>query len=431
MRTGATRLIAFGVLAALGATPAAHAKKVKSKGQVSIESRAFMPDDIDRTDDYGFGVAARLEAKYKKKPFELKAGIFARTDALDDTRAVVYAEDLFVGYRLKPLKMRLRVGYQVLNWTALEVFHPADIINARNYDSRLENPDKFGEPMVELRFKVLEGTVTGYYMPFARAPRLPVGTSRLSPFPKELPIPVGEPLMVGRDRAIDDNALEHQWAVRIVQTLGDADLSFHVVQHMDRAQPTQVVDLATGDVRPVFHFVTQIGGTWQQVIGPLIGKLEVAHREFGYPDPDPAFRLTHREQLDHTQAAFGAEFGWEYGELGWSGTAVVEGQFMFTYDEPRLAEPDLGPFENDVLVGYRHAFNDEAGTLLDLGVIIDTADPSQMLARIRAVRRLGEVWQIEGNARVVTAEADLELEARGLERWSAADEFNLTLTRFF
>ena len=87
MRTGATRLIAFGVLASLGATPAAHAKKVKSKGQVSIESRAFMPDDIDRTDDYGFGVAARLEAKYKKKPFELKAGIFARTDALDDTRA--------------------------------------------------------------------------------------------------------------------------------------------------------------------------------------------------------------------------------------------------------------------------------------------------------------------------------------------------------
>lgn len=425
----ATALFAMGLAAPGGA----GAQDVSSRGQVALEGRAFWPDDIERTEDFGMALAARLEAEVDLRPFGGQMRLFARNDVLDDTRDLVAIEELYLSWRERPL--RLRVGWQLLNWSATEAFHPADVINARNYDSRLENPDKLGEPMAELQVRVGEGTLSAYYMPLRRGPILPSASSRLSPFPVRVPIAVGDPIFAGRDRVIGEDRLEHQWAVRIAQTLGDADVSLHVLQHVDRSQPTQVIENATGEVRPLFHFVTQVGGTWQQVFGPVIGKLEVAHREFGFPDPDPAFTLLHREQLDHTQIAAGLEVGWGAGEG--EGTLIVEGQVMIAYDEPQFEEPDLGPFQRDVLVGYRHSFNDIAGTRVQGGVIVDLEDASEMLVLVRFERRLSDVWALEANARAVLAEpegatpAAAELAARGLERWDGASEVNLTLARYF
>lgn len=434
------RRLISGLLVAAGAgllaTPAEAKKlKVKSQGSLAIEGRVFQPDDIDRTQDTGLGLAGRLEANARYKPFDGQLRLFSRVDALDDTRNLVAIEELYIGFKEKPF--RVRVGYQLLNWSATEAFHPADMLNARNYDSRLENPDKLGEPMVEVQVRFWEGNVSGYYMPVRRAPILPRAASRLSPFPKRLDVPLGPPVFSGRDRQIGNDWLEHQWALRLEQTLGDADLSLHVFQHVDRSQPTQVVDLATGDIRPLFHFVTQVGGTWQQVFGPLVGKLEVGHREFGYPDPDERFRLTHREMLDHTQIAGGLEFGWGIGQG--EGTLILEAQWMITYDEPRLATPDLGPYQRDALLGYRHAFNDTAGTRLQAGFIMDLEDPSEWMVAARFERRLAEVWSLEANLRAIVAEPDAgaagaavaELIAVGLERWNNANEINLTLSRFF
>lgn len=422
------------MLACIAGPAAAKKLKVKSKGQVSVEGRAFTDDDIERTEDLGLGLAARLEADAKYKPFEGQLRLFSRVDGLDDTRNLVAIEELYLGFKMKPV--RLRVGWQLLNWSATEAFHPADMINARNYDSRLENPDKLGEPMVELEVRFWEGNIAGYYMPIRRAPILPRAESRLSPFPKRLEVPIGSPLFSGRDRQISDDMLEHQWAVRLEQTLGDADLSLHVFQHVDRSQPTQVVDLTTGEIRPLFHFVTQVGGTWQQVFGPVVGKLEVGHREFGFPRPAERYRLTHREMLDHTQIAAGLEVGWGVGQG--EGTVIIEGQAMLVWDEPQLDEPDLGPFQRDALLGYRHSFNDVAGTLLQAGIIVDLEDYSEMMIVARFERRLGDVWSLQANVRAVLAEPEspagaavAELQAVGLERWNGANELNLTLSRFF
>ena len=97
-----------------------------------------------------------------------------------------------------------------------------------------------------------------------------------------------------------------------------------------------------------------------------------------------------------------------------------------------------GPiFQRDVLLGYRHVFNDEESTTLQLGVIVDLEDPSELMIIARFERRLAEVWSIQANLRAVLAEPEgpspliAELDAVGLERWNGANELNLTLTRFF
>jgi len=72
-------------------------------------------------------------------------------------------------------------------------------------------------------------------------------------------------------------------------------------------------------------------------------------------------------------------------------------------------------------------------------VIVDIDDPSELMAIVRFERRLGDLWSLEANLRAVMAEPDAsvvgeavaELQAVGLERWHNANEFNLTLSRFF
>ncbi|MCB9552178.1 MAG: hypothetical protein H6705_09905 [Myxococcales bacterium] len=413
------------LLGCLVAAPAA-AKPVKSQGQVGIEARAFTPDGDDRTEDQGFGLAARLEASHKPRPFEEQLRLFARADMLDETRAVAVVEEAFVGWQMNPV--RLRVGYQLLNWTATEAFHPADVLNSRNYDSRIENPDKLGEPMVELRVRLLAGSLSAYYLPFRITPRLPSPSSRLSPLPDDAR--VGPALWAGRDRQIGDGVVEHQWAVQLSQTIGDADISLHLIQHQDRSQPTQLVDLRDGRVRLLYHFVTQVGGTWQQVIDALVIKVEAAHREFGFPDLDPRYRLIQREQLDQTQVAVGFEYGWSYAG-GAEGVLLAEGQAIVTYDDPQAARPELPPFQRDVLLGYRHVFNDVDGSTLQAGLIVDLEDPEEVLAAVQYRRRLSDVWSIDANLRMIHAPAPEQGIAQGLERWHEANELNITLSRYF
>lgn len=418
------------LMGCLLATPAV-AKPVKSQGQVGIEGRAFWPDGDDSSEDFGLGLAARVEASHKPRPFEQQLRLFARADLLDETRAVAVIEEAFVGWQPGPV--RLRVGYQLLNWTATEAFHPADVLNSRNYDSRIENPDKLGEPMVELRVRLFSGSLSAYYLPFRITPRLPAPSSRLSPLPDGAR--VGSALWAGRDRRIGDGVVEHQWALHLSQTLGDADLSLHIIQHQDRSQPTQLIDLRDGRVRLLYHFVTQVGGTWQQVIDALVIKVEAAHREFGFPDPDPRYQLVQREQLDQTQVALGLEYGWSYAGGG-EGIVLAEGQAVVTYDEPQLARPELPPFQRDVLIGYRHIFNDVDGTTLQAGLIVDLEAPEQILAAVQYRQRLSDVWSIDANLRIIhapppEAEGPMAELPEGLERWHEANELNITLSRYF
>ena len=69
----------------------------------------------------------------------------------------------------------------IVNWTATEAFHPADVINARNLDSDLENLEKLGEPMVALQLGPFEETIAVAAVHALRSkPLFPSPRSRLS-----------------------------------------------------------------------------------------------------------------------------------------------------------------------------------------------------------------------------------------------------------
>jgi hypothetical protein len=413
-------LLLAGVL--LASSPASA--RLSSQGEVALEGRAFIPDDLDSTDDLGAAVAARLEVKGKHKPVEERLRLLARVGGIDTNRSTLIVEEAWAGW--KHGWLRVRAGVQILNWTATEAFHPADVVNSRNFDSNVENAEKVGEPMVEVRLKLGTGSLTGYYLPARMDPRFPGPASRLSFAPAGLTL--GDPVWGDADGSIGDGRLAHQWAARLSQSLWGADLALHVISHNDRSQPSIVLG---GDFvpRPLYHRVLQAGATWTQTLGEWIVKVEAAHRRFEeIDDPGDYLAPAGLDPPDHTQVAAGLEWGWGY-DSGGEGTVLAEGQVVLGVED-KDERRALHPFQRDVLIGYRHAFNDANGSELMLGILADL-ETVEVLGNLNYKQRLSDTWSLEVGLRFVHAPSDGDPFPEGLEALHEARYAQLFLKRYF
>jgi hypothetical protein len=394
--------------------------KSKSEGEVGVSSRAFYPDDDPDTEDYGLALEAELELQSKVGGFRNQIQVFGRVGALDNDRSTVFLKDAWLGYRDEYIDVRL--GTQVLNWTATEAFHPSDNINSRNLDSNIENAEKIGEPMGSFRLRWEEGGMTGYFMPVRMEPRLPGPRSRLSVTQGQS---LGSPLWGGTDGAVNDDWFAPQWAVRLDQTLGSADLAVYYVDHQDRSQPAIVLSLASQEARALFTRVQRIGGTYTHALGEWLVKAEVDHRLFTKPTLESGQVLVREVSVDHTSAALGLEWGWGYEEA--EGTVLLEGQAAIAPDATPAEQQQLGPFQRDVLVGYRHSFNNAASTELLFGAIVDLEDPTEVLGNMDFSHRLSDNWVMRGSGRVVFASNEESL----LKSLDEAHSLQLSVIRYF
>ena len=422
-----------------------------SKGEIGLETRAFWPDSDAFTDDYGLSLAGRFQFRWKSKHWRLKLGAFGRVGGLDQSRSILFAEDAYIAFRSK--WVRIRLGTQVLNWSATEAFHPADIINSRNLDSNLENAEKLGEPMVSFNFRLWKGArLEAFYMPLRLPPRLPGTSSRLSFSPTEVEIVpgtgqsrlrLGDVLFVDRDGAISRNLVSQQWGARLAQTVGGADIALQVVQHNDRNQPSfagEAFDFSQGipspfTVQPIYGFVTHAGLTYTHVVGDFVIKLESAYRYFHRVNAETRSSITAFGPLrpnNHVQVAAGLEYGWVYPN-DHEATIILEGQ-AFLWPDGRARGPSgqafQGPFENDILLGYRHSLNDADGKEFFLTFISDITRWPEILVSASYSQRLSDVWGIKTGLRFIWATPESEF-PQNLQALNTDHQLNLSVTRYF
>ncbi|HKE19175.1 MAG TPA: hypothetical protein VKB80_30075 [Kofleriaceae bacterium] len=382
-----------------------------SGGSVSVESRVFDPDGApDDAENIGLALTTKLEIKHRARAWRLGLRGFARLDALDETRNFFDLEEANVTYTLGPVS--LVIGSQVLNWSTTEAFHPSDVMNSRNLDSDLANPEKLGEPMVEMQVRFLQGSLSAYYMPVRIAPNVLPASSRLSFLPPGV-VELGDALWIDRDGTPSDGLFAHQGAVRLAQTVGSADIALHVVDHSDRTQPTFTPDLETGELRPTYHTVTQAGLNYVEVFGGLLFKLEAVMRTFRAPDPTASLLIT--PQRNHEAVAAGLEYSWTTA-VGAQATVILEGQAV---NQSEAIRAQLDPFQRDVLVGYRHFFNDVMGRDLLVFFITDVERPNEYVASAQYSQRLTDQWSVGALVR------SLHLFGRDV------NQVDLTLTRSY
>lgn len=408
-------------LLALLVVPCAFAQRSpwRSRGEITAEGRQFTDDNNPVTRDGNLALFSRIDTKYRKRGLEFAVRAFARVDAEDASRDLAAFEEAWIGYRRHGWE--IRGGFQMLNWTATEAFHPADVMNSRNLDSQLENPEKLGELMLSMGRRIGQGELAVYYMPRYETPELPEASSRLSFVPAGLTLQ--EPLWIEDDGLATDDKSGTQWGIRFNQTIGDVDFSVYHLAHLDRQHPSFSVSPGTAQLQPVYSHVRDTGLTYLQIVGGLIVKVEAAHKDF----VTPAVGLETLARPDHTQAAFGLEYGWINGN-GSETTMLVEGQGFFGVNKTqRLA---LSPFQRDLLLGVRYTWNDIMGRELLATLIADTERSGDLLVNLRYSQRLSDTWSLQTGLRVIDADGE-DLNPTGLSALDEANQIYLHVSRFF
>jgi hypothetical protein len=419
------RTIAVALSAVFAWVPSAGpgAAEFSSKGEVQLEGRAFRRDPDPLTKDWGFSQASRLQVSLEHGAAYLRGRVLGRADIHDDSRGLVLIEEAYAGFSAGDFS--LHGGAKILNWSTTEAFHPADIINARNFDSNLENAEKTGEPMLQLNWLVGSGALNLYYMPYAMVPRVPALSNRLSLVPPGSP-PLGSPVFIKRDGAIAKDEWIPQGAARLEQSFAGLDLALFWVAHQTRDQVLFGFDSGSGELRPVFMALNVYGLSTQQVVGPLLVKSEWAYRET--PHAHQGGPYGDFDIPNHGQAAMGTEYTW-YHPSGKESTFIVEGQAVLGIPT-RQQRNSLGFFQRDMLLAWRLAFNDVNSKALFASFLFDLENDEEYLANISYEQRLSDVWGFKTAARLIHSPPDGP-QPEGLQALDQDHNLTVTLTRYF
>jgi len=426
----AASLLTASIATSTGTNTARADVDFDSRGELGTESRLFWPDDTKDTYIGNVAVVGRLQVDAELQDpgpvdeVSARARVFSRLDPHDHARSRVVPEDLYLNVELG--RLRARAGYQMINWSATEAFHPADVINSRILDGSFENPEKIGELIGSLRFEIPDGNIEVFFMPLFTEPVFASSRSPLSLTGQD--IGLGGALVLERDGDITDQSIQAQWGTKVQQTIGDADIAVHVLQHVDRSQPLVVLEPTTFTPRPLFQALTQVGLTYQHALDTTMLKLEGAYRVFDRPGSGVT-ALGPIPRRNHVLIAAGIEQSISAGD-GSDTALLLEGQALIpTQDDyPELLEP---LFQHDILIGMRHAFNDAQSTAILMTVIVDVEHPDQLVMGASLNRRLGEQWGMTTGLRFFRVPPDDPSAPVLFERLHDQHQIYFDLKRYF
>ena len=213
-----------------------------------------------------------------------------------------------------------------------------------------------------------------------------------------------------------------QYGFRFDQTIASTDLAVYYLNHNDRF-PTAFA-LNESGISPVYAHVQRAGGTLTQALGEWLIKVEADHSFVSDVNLSDSL-LVSPPRIDHTAVAVGLEWGWPYDDA--EGTVLLEGQVAIAPGATQEERAQLGPFENDILLGYRHSWNNAAGTELTAGVILDLERPDEVLGNLLVSHRLSDYFSVEASGRVIFARSEDSI----LHGQDGAHLAQLSLLRFF
>jgi len=352
-------------------------------GDLTFEAIAFPSDPQDpRQPDAAWSVAFEPEwwHDWNDGKDRLQLTVFGRWDSADDARTHLDLRELF--WRRQFETAELRVGVRKVFWGVTESRHLVDVINQSDFVENIDNEDKLGQPMVNLALFRGWGTVDLFVLPLFRERSFAGAEGRPRFVPRvEDDYAIWE--SSGEDRHVD-------YAARWSHSLGaiDAGVAFFAGTARDplflplfapggTPQPAPGSELV---LAPVYLQARQWSLDLQSTQDAWLWKLEWLTRDWA-----PG---------RYTAATFGFERT-VYGVFGGKDLGLIA-EYLFD-DRPR--DQRVTPFEDDLFLGARLAWNDEQSTELLAGVIADLSDDG-LFASVEWSRRLGQSSKLalEGRA---------------------------------
>lgn len=334
------------------------------------EARLFPSGSAYNVDDKLFGsFSAELEYyhEWAGRSEQLVIVPFVRLDANDSERSHFDLRELF--WQKGFSDWDLNIGFRKVFWGQTEALHLVDIINQTDWIENIDGEDKLGQPMIQATWLTDRGTFDFFWLPYFRERTFAGVDGRLRP---SLPINTDKPQYES-----DAEEWHQDWALRWDHTLSQFDIGLSYFEGTER-QPLFQPRLKKGgqlELLPYYYQTKRLGLDLLYISGGWIWKLEALSIDASFDDRKHAFTG-----------------GFEYTLVGLSGSQYDLGLLAeYMYDDRGSS---FTPFEHDLLIGGRLAFNNVSGTDLLGGLIIDT-DIGSVLAFVELGTRLNDWWSLD------------------------------------
>jgi hypothetical protein len=354
-RAAATRTLALSFLLMLwpasegfGQGPLSALARIpgRLRAELELQGRAFPKSPADpRQQQHGTSIALRAEYDVDwangDQLFEVEP--FFRYDPSDPRRT--HFDFRVLSWTLIRDWWELRLGFRTVYWGVTESQHLVDIINQTDLVEGPDGEEKLGQPMANLALILDWGTLEFFVMPFFRERTFPGVNGRLRFLP-----------LVDPDFAIYESGAGRNhvdWAIRWFHTIGSWDIGLSHFNGTSR-EPLLVPQQRGGEIvlAPFYPLINQTGLDLQMTGEAWLWKLEAITRS-GFGDRYIAFTG-----------------GFERTLVGVFGSSTDLGLLAeYLYDSRGLKATT--PFQNDLFLGTRLAFNDVQGSELLTGAIID------------------------------------------------------------
>ncbi|VAW94848.1 hypothetical protein MNBD_GAMMA22-1656 [hydrothermal vent metagenome] len=352
-------------------------------GKITSEYRVFTESPSDSR-QHGNNLSVSAEPEFYHE-FEDKQSIliklFTRWDEGDEQRSHSDVRE-FLWQKVAD-NWEVKVGIGKVYWGVTESQHLVDIINQTDLVESFDREEKLGQSLINLSLIQNWGNLDFFILPTFREQTYPGTKGRLR-FTPSIDTSQAQYDSKDRDKHVD-------YAMRYFQSFDALDVGLSIFNGTTRDprftfgtnNQNQVVLI------PFYDLITQTGLDVQATLDSWLLKLEWIHRS---------------GQGSAFNAATG---GFEYTLYGILDGDTDLGLLMeYLYDERGNAATT--PFDNDILLGARFAFNDTQSTDLLIGFIsdLDNVNPSVSL---EASRRLTDHFKlnIEGRIFKETTATDL------------------------
>lgn len=356
------------------------------RGNVAVEYRQFIEDaNYDGQFNNDISLSAQPEYFHQwdggQQLFTFTP--FVRVDQRDDERTHFDIRELsWLGVYDYG---ELRIGIRKVFWGVTESQHLVDIINQTDFVENLDGEDKLGQPMINAAFIQDWGTVDLFVLTGFRERTFAGKQGR----PRSQ-------YVVDKDLTEYESSDEEKhidFAARYSHYIGAWEFGVSQFYGTSRDPNLSPAFNSQGEVvlKPFYPIINHTSLDVQAILSNWLLKLEVISRD------------GQDKNYGRYAAATG---GFEYTIVGVFRTIADLGIISeYLYDE-RGSEANPGsfmasPFQNDLMVGTRLAFNDVQSTQLLAALIIDL-DHGDRFYNIEAERRLGDSWKLSLEARVFT-----------------------------
>ncbi len=267
----------------------------------------------------------------------------------------------------------LRTGLGKVFWGVTESQHLVDVINQTDRVEMVDGEQKLGQPMVHLSVLKDWGTIDAFVLPGFRQSNFPSVKGRFN-----APLPVDDSHAEFESSAGSGHV---DFALRWSHSIEDWDVGLSYFRGTNRDAelvPTQLEGQL--QLTPYYAQMDQFGLDAQMTIESWLYKLEATYRD------------TKRLNANARASFVSLTAGFEYTMVGvWD--SVIDLGLLAEYQFDQRDEGLVVPGQNDLFLGGRIGFNNEAGSELLFGLVQDLDHSHSRSGLLEASSRINDNWK--------------------------------------